>query len=144
METLKYKIITSEKQYFNYCKVLEELVFTSQKNKQIKEEIALLNLLIKKWDDEHSDFTELNPVELLKSLMKDHKMKAYQLANLLEVSEGLVSDMLSYKKGLSKESIRILALHFKLKQEAFNRPYKLKAATAKKTIIHRKRKPVRA
>lgn len=142
METLKYKIITSEKQYFKYCKALEDLVFTSQKTKSIKEEIALLNLLIKKWDDEHNAFAELNPIELLKSLMKDHKMKAYQLAQLLEVSEGLVSDMLSYKKGLSKESIRILAQHFKLNQEAFNRPYKLKMTPAKKTIIHPKRKRV--
>lgn len=126
---MKYKIITSEKQYFSYCKTLEDLVFNHQKTKQIKEEIAMLNLLIKKWDEEHNIFEELNPIELLKSLMKDHKMKAYQLADLLDVSEGLVSDILSYKKGLSKESIRIIAAHFKLNQEAFNRPYKLKPGT---------------
>lgn len=127
METMKYKVITSEKQYNKYCKALEDLVFTAQKTKQIKEEIALLNLLIEKWDEDHTIFNELSPIELLKSLMKDHKMKAYQLAELLEVSEGLVSDMLSCKKGLSKETIRILSNHFKLNQEAFNRPYKLKS-----------------
>src|ERR1051325_2081545 len=109
METLKYKIITSEKQYYKYCNTLEDLVCTSQKTKQIKEEIALLNLLIEKWDEEHTIFNELNPIEMLRSLMKDHKMKAYQLAALLKVSEGLVSDILIYKKGLSKGSIRILA-----------------------------------
>ena len=59
--------------------------------------------------------------------MKDHKMKAVDLARLLFVSEGLVSDMLNYKKGLSKETIRILSEKFKLNQEAFNRPYKLNA-----------------
>ena len=52
-------------------------------------------------------------------------MKAVDLANLLDVSEGLVSDILNYKKGLSKETIRILSERFKLNQEAFNRPYKL-------------------
>ena len=57
--------------------------------------------------------------------MKDHKMKAVDLANLLNVSEGLVSDMLNYKKGLSKDTIRILSERFKLNQEAFNRPYEL-------------------
>ena len=57
--------------------------------------------------------------------MKDHKMKAVDLANLLDVSEGLVSDMLNYKKGLSKDTIGILAERFKLNQEAFNRPYEL-------------------
>lgn len=66
-----------------------------------------------------------DPIELLKSLMKDHKMKAVDLANLLYVSERLVSDILNYKKGLSKETIRILSERFKLNQEAFNRPYQL-------------------
>jgi HTH-type transcriptional regulator/antitoxin HigA len=33
--------------------------------------------------------------------------------------------MLNYKKGLSKETIRILSERFKLNQEAFNRPYEL-------------------
>jgi HTH-type transcriptional regulator/antitoxin HigA len=127
MDTLKYKVITSERQYTTYCKLLEELVFSPTKTKNVKEEIALLTVLIEKWDQEHTIFDRIDPIELLKSLMKDHKMKSYQLADLLGVSEGLISDMLSYKKGLSKETIRILAEHFKLNQEAFNRPYKLKS-----------------
>ena len=53
-------------------------------------------------------------------------MKSVELAKLLNVSTGLVSDILNYKKGLSKEVIRVLANHFKLSQEAFNREYKLK------------------
>jgi HTH-type transcriptional regulator / antitoxin HigA len=60
--------------------------------------------------------------------MYEHKMKAVDLAKLLRVSKGLVSDMLHYKKGLSKETIRILSERFKLNQDAFNRPYKLKLA----------------
>ena len=42
------------------------------------------------------------------------------LAQLLQVSPGLVSDMLNGKKAFSKNSIRILSQHFRLKQEAFN------------------------
>lgn len=125
METLKYKIINSEVQYIKYCKILEELVFLTKKTKAVKEEIALLTLLIKKYDEENNTLDDMNPVELVKSLMEEHKMKAVDLANLLNVSEGLVSDMLKYKKGLSKDTIRILSERFKLKQEAFNRPYEL-------------------
>ena len=44
------------------------------------------------------------------------------------MSKGLVSDILNYKKGLSKEVIRKLAERFKVSQEAFNRPYKLVVA----------------
>ena len=125
MEALKYKVIASDKQYDKYCNTLEELVFSSPKTKANKEEIALLTLLIEKYDEVHSTFKLSDPIELLKSLMKDHKMKAVNVANLLDVSEGLVSDILNYKKGLSKETIRILSERFKLNQEAFNRPYEL-------------------
>ncbi len=41
------------------------------------------------------------------------------------ISKGYISDILHYKKGLSKELIRKLAVHFKVSQGAFNRPYKL-------------------
>ena len=92
METLKYKLIKTDRQYNNYCKILEGLVFSSHKTKAIHDEIELLTLLIEKYDVQHSIFQDLDPVSLLKSLMKNHTMKAVHLANLLNVSEGLVSD----------------------------------------------------
>lgn len=125
METLKYKVIKSEAQYNKYCDQLEVLLDNSAGTKSQEDEIELLTLLIEKWDEEHNTFDEADPVEILKSLMKDHKMKAVDIATLVGVSEGLVSDMLNYKKGFSKETIRILSARFKLNQEAFNRPYKL-------------------
>jgi HTH-type transcriptional regulator/antitoxin HigA len=130
METLKYKVIVSERQYDDYCKKLEELVFSTSKTVSVKEEIALLTLLIEKWDKEHSIFNELDPVELLRSLMKDHRMKSIDLARKLKVSPGLVSDIINYKKGFSKDIIRQLSTLFKLSQEAFNRPYPLKLPTS--------------
>lgn len=126
METLKYKVITSEKQYDKYCQTLEELVFSSSKIKEIKEEISLLTLLIEKWDDGHNTFNEVDPIRLLQSFMKEHELKPKDLVDLLDVSKGYVSEILNYKKGLSKEIIRKLADYFKVKQEAFNRPYQLK------------------
>ena len=98
----------------------------AKKTKAIRDEIELLTLLIEKYDVEHNTFEDADPIELIKGLMKSHKMKAVDLASLLQVSEGLVSDMLKYKKGLSKDTIRILAEKFKLSQEAFNRPYALR------------------
>lgn len=125
METLQYKIIKTDAQYNRYCDALETLVDSGKKTKAVQDEIELLNLLIEKYDTYHNSFSDADPIELLKALMKDHKMKAVDLANLLDVSKGLVSDILNYKKGLSKETIRILSERFKLNQEAFNRPYEL-------------------
>lgn len=127
MEVLKYKIIASEKQYKTYCDTLHYLVFLEKKTKEIKDEIALLTLLIEKYDEQNRQWEILNPVELLRALMDEHKMKPKDLVIALELSKGYVSDILNYKKGFSKEVIRKLADTFKLSQEAFNRPYPLKS-----------------
>ena len=124
METLKYKVITSKNQYKEYCNVLEHLVFSGAKDRNTKDEITLLTLLIEKWDAEHISSNELDPVQLLHSFIKDHNLKAKDLVEILGISKGYVSDILNYKKGLSKEVIRKLAYYFKVSQEAFNRPYK--------------------
>lgn len=126
MDTLKYKIIKNKTQYNQYCNQLEELVMSGAKGKAVQEEIDLLTLLIEKWDEEHNTFQEVDPIRLLHSLMADHKMKPKDLVVLLEVSKGYVSEILNYKKGLSKDVIRKLSEKFKVSQEAFNREYKLK------------------
>lgn len=125
MTTLKYTVIRNKAQYRSYCDALESLLFSGSTGKNAKEEIDLLTVLIKKWDDEHNSFQELDPIELLQSLMSDHKLKAKDLAGILDISKGYVSDILHYKKELSKIVIRKLAAYFKVSQEAFNRPYKL-------------------
>ena len=125
MEALQYKVIKTDPQYWDYCNRLEYLVMRESRDGEVEEEIDLLTLLIEKWDEEHSTPGDSDPVETLKYLMVEHKLKSKDLADLLGISKGFVSEMLSYKKGFSKEIIRKLATHFKVKQELFNRPYKL-------------------
>ena len=122
METLKYTIIKDIEQYDKYCDILEDLI-SNDKN---QEEIDLLTLLIEKWDNEHDIFKDSDPVELLKALMGDNNLKAKDLVDVLDLSKGTISKILNYRKGLSKDTIRKLSDFFKVSQEAFNRPYKLK------------------
>lgn len=121
METLKYTIIKTEEQYSNYCNIMEELLLKG--DSALKDEIELLMLLIEKWDKEQNSFNDLNPIELIKSLMDENNLKAADLTRILGLSKGTVSKILNYHKGLSKETIRKLSEHFKVSQEAFNRPY---------------------
>ena len=121
---LKYKVIKSEKQYTSYCNQLEELVTKNRKSDL--DEIELLTFLIEKYDDDQYQLPEVDPIQLLKSLMADHKLKAKDLTKILGLTKGTISKILNYQKGLSKETIRKLADYFKLNQEAFNRPYRLK------------------
>jgi len=123
METLKYTLIKTKKQYNQYCNLLEKLI--EQNNKAVFDEVELLALLIEKWDKEHNTFNDLDPVRLIRSLMEENNLKSKNLVEILELSKGTVSKILNYQKGLSKETIRKLSEHFKVSQEAFNRPYKL-------------------
>jgi len=123
MGTLKITIIKTQKQYDMYCDILEALIIKDEKENQ--DEIELLTLLIEKWDNEHNTFNNSDPIELLKSLMIEHNLKAKDLADILELSKGTISKILNYNKGLSKNTIRKLSTYFKISQEAFNRPYRL-------------------
>lgn len=127
MAELKYTIIKNKTRYKDYCSKLEALVFSGTKSKAVKDEIDLLTLLIQKWDTEHNSFQEVDPVTLLRSLMEEQKLKATDIVELLGVSKGYISEILNYKKGMSKEVIRKLAERFKVSHEAFNRVYELKA-----------------
>jgi HTH-type transcriptional regulator/antitoxin HigA len=123
MELLKYRIIKTQEQYETYCNLLEDLLI--QKNANLSDEIELVTLLIEKWDKEHNSFNELDPIQLINALMEENSLKAKDLTHILDLSKGTVSKILSYQKGLSKETIRKLSDYFKISQEAFNRPYKL-------------------
>jgi HTH-type transcriptional regulator/antitoxin HigA len=95
-------------------------------NEISKDEAELLTLLIEKWDNEHATFQDADPIQLLNALLEQNNLKAKDLGEILGLSKGTVSKILNYHKGLSKETIRKLAAHFKISQEAFNRTYSLR------------------
>ena len=123
MKTLQYTVIKNIEQYNNYCDTLEELIIINEK--ESKDEVELLTLLIEKWDNEHNTFIDSDPIELLTALMNEHGLLAKDLVVILDLSKGTVSKILNYHKGLSKETIRKLSDYFRVNQDAFNRPYKL-------------------
>ena len=125
METLPYKVIKTKKQYFDYCNLIEELIVLKTKSKEQKDAIELLTLLIEKWDEEHNTFTDADPIEILRYLMEENNLKSVDLAASLGISKSLFSDIINYRRGLSKEVIRKLSERFKVSQELFNKAYKL-------------------
>lgn len=123
MEALKYKVIRSRAQYDEYCRILEGLVFG--KTSGTEEEVDLLTLLIQDWDRRQYDEEIPDPIRLIRLLMKEHGLKAVDLAGLLGLSRGAVSNILNYRRRLTADNIRILATHFGIRQEALNRAYDL-------------------
>lgn len=134
METLKYTVIKAEPQYQAYCRQLETLVAAPHPLAAAQEEIDLLTLLIETWDQSHATLPDADPIDLLRSLLVGRRLLAKDLAAVLGLGKGAVSDILSRRRGLSKEVIRRLASYFQVSQAAFNRPYEL---TVKATPLPR-------
>jgi HTH-type transcriptional regulator/antitoxin HigA len=125
MKELLYKVIKNDLQYRLYCNRLEGLIKQPLKKQFQNDEIDLLTVLVERYESEYVVKHDLDPIQLLRSLMEANYIRPVDLVRILNCSKGLVSDILNYKRGLSKESIRILSAHFKLRQEALNRPYAL-------------------
>jgi HTH-type transcriptional regulator/antitoxin HigA len=122
---MEYRVIKSEKEYKEYSRRVFEL-FQKKPTKKVEDEIELLDLLINKWEQEHSHVKKMDPVQLLNHLMEVHAVNRDTLVKLLDVDKSTISLIINYKRGLSKSVIRKLSQFFKLSQEAFNRPYELK------------------
>jgi len=58
-------------------------------------------------------------------LMEDHGLKQTDLVEIAGVGKSTISEILNYKKKMSKKVIRNLANHFNIQQEALNKPYRL-------------------
>ncbi len=125
MDPLQYKVIKTKKQYYDYCNLLEDIVVLKAKSKEQKDAIELLTLLIEKWDEEHNTFTDADPIEILRYLMEENNLKSIELAASLGISKSLLSDIINYRRGLSKDVIRKLSERFNVSQDLFNKAYKL-------------------
>jgi HTH-type transcriptional regulator / antitoxin HigA len=120
---MTFSIIKTDQQYQEYCDLLHSLV---QKEESIdSDEVEILTLLVEKWEKNTLEYQDLDPIQLLKEIMKDHNLNSRDLGSLLNLSKGTISKMLNYHKGLSKETIWKLSHHFKIDQSAFNKPYRI-------------------
>lgn len=126
MKDLEIKKIKSEDQYNHYCIWLNELIhLDDNESEAIKDRIELLLLVIEKWDQEQYDEEDYDPIQLLKSLKEDHNLSQQELAKIAGISASYMSEIINYKKQLSKKVIRRVSKYFKLNQDLLNRPYRL-------------------
>jgi HTH-type transcriptional regulator / antitoxin HigA len=125
METLPYTVIRSRNQYSAYCEQLVDLTNIKYKTRVELDTIDLLRLLIKRWDEEQRPLSDGDPVEFLRSLMEQNNIKASDLAARVGISKSLLSDILHYRRRLSRVVIRKLSSALNVSQELLNKPYNL-------------------
>lgn len=125
MANLTYTVIKNEEQYNEYCNKLEQLLSSGLDSQEKIDEYELLQLLISDWEEKHRETPELDPVELVKSLKEDHGLNQTDLGEIAGVGRSYISEILNYKKRMSKKVIRNIADHFSIRQEVLNKPYRL-------------------
>lgn len=74
-----------------------------------------------KYESKHHalEFADLLPHELLQSFMKDHGLKQVEMQEVLGVSSGVMSELVSGKRELTKEHCVKLGQHFKVSPALF-------------------------
>lgn len=124
-KALKYTIIKSLSQYTEYCDIHESLMMKD--DPKVNDEIELLELLIEDYDQRitHTKGEELNPVELLRTLIRDGNITQSELAKSIQVSKQLISDVLGYRRNISKDLMIKLSNFFSMNLAAFSREYDL-------------------
>ena len=123
---MRYKKIASDDQYNEYCERHELLV--NKDFAKYKDEVELLEILIDEYEGRELDFEErMNPVELLQYLLEEEDIPRSKLAKALGISRQLVTDILKYRRGLSRSVVWKLSDYFKMNPRAFNREYELRS-----------------
>jgi len=76
---------------------------------------------ISKYEGKHHalKFAELPPHEVLRSFMKDHGLKQVAMQEILGVSSGVMSELVSGKRELTKDHCVKLGQHFKVTPALF-------------------------
>ena len=124
---MKYKRIKNLAQYTKYCENYERLILKDPA--RFKDEIELLELLIEDYDnkviEQIGSEHDLDPVELLKYLMDEHNLTKSALSRELEVSRQLITEIVNYKRNISKRMVMKLSKRFKMMPIAFSREYEL-------------------
>lgn len=140
MAELRYKKIESIEQYNEYCDVHEKLF--GEDEELYSDEIKLLEILIEDYErrSQVNKIKELNPVELIISLIRDSNISQSELAKSLGISKQLLSDILNFRRNISKSLVVKLANYFSMSQEAFSRRYPLKGRETSVVSVTLKRR----
>jgi HTH-type transcriptional regulator / antitoxin HigA len=95
-------------------------IFQTKEGSPEANELALLLVLVKDYEDKHIHLPEIDPLEIIKLKMQERGMKAKDLAPLIG-SKGHVSSILSGRRDITLKIAQRLKDYFQLPAEIFFR-----------------------
>ena len=114
---MNWKVIKTEEDYNKESIRLME-IFHTKPNTSESDELDLLLVLVKDYDDKHYHLPELNALEVIKYKMEEMGMKAKDLEPIIG-SKGHVSAILSGKREITLKMAQKLKNYFSIPAEVF-------------------------
>ena len=115
---MNWKVIKTEAQYQKAVK-RAMLIFHAQERTPESEELALLLVLIRDYEDRHISIPDLDPIEVIKLKMSESGLKAKDLEPLIGSKGHDVSSVLSGKREITLKMAQRLRDYFQLPAEVF-------------------------
>lgn len=114
---MNWKVLKTESDY-NKAVIRMMEIFHSEPGTPESDELDLLIVLIKDYDDRHYQLPELDALEVIKYKMVEKGMKAKDLEPIIG-SKGHVSAILSGKREITLKMAQKLKNYFSIPAEAF-------------------------
>lgn len=114
---MNWKVLKTEAQYQRAVKRAMH-IFEAREGTVDGDELALLLVLIKDYEDRHITIPELDSIDVIKLKMEESGMKAKDLEPLI-CSKGHVSSILSGQRQITLQMARRLREYFQLPPELF-------------------------
>ena len=114
---MNWKVLKTEEDYNNASMRLME-IFHANPNTPESDELDLLMVLVKDYDDKHYQLPELDALEVIKYKMEEMGMKAKDLEPIIG-SKGHVSAILSGKREITLKMAQKLKNYFSIPAEVF-------------------------
>ena len=114
---MNWKVLKTEEDYNNASIRLME-IFLAKPDTPESDELDLLLVLVKDYDDKHNNLPELDVLEVIKYKMQEMGMKAKDLEPIIG-SKGHVSAILSGKREITLKMAQKLKNYFSLPADIF-------------------------
>jgi HTH-type transcriptional regulator/antitoxin HigA len=114
---MSWKVIKTQSEYKRALKRTME-IFHSEQSTPEAEELDLLLLLVKDYEDKHISLPELDPIAAIKLKMEERGLKPKDLEPLIG-SKGHVSSILSGRRELTLKIAQKLKNYFHLPADIF-------------------------
>lgn len=113
------KVIRTEQENEHFLEMLSQLDTRGTRlSKEEKELVELLTLLIEDFEERHYALPKAPPLEVLQFLMEQHNLRQADLLDVFK-TRSIASEVMSGKRELTKEHIRLLSQRFHVSPEVF-------------------------